>query len=324
MSPRPCATDVGGIVNRLLEGDRRALSRAISRIEDGGDDAVEIIKAVHPRVTDAWVVGITGGTGTGKSTLVDCLIASCRARGRSVGVVAVDPSSPFSGGAVLGDRVRMQRHATDPGVFVRSMASRGALGGLGAATYDVVTLMAAAGFERLFVETVGVGQEELDVAGVAHTTCVVVTPAGGDGVQAIKAGILEVADILILNKADLPTADRAEAQLRSSIEGAPGNRETPIVPTIAVTGEGTDELIDQLDAHRQGSECSEDAALRKRMLAGLRLRAILASRLWRFASARFARPPGDDLLDQIANGDIDPYSAADQLMSELLRKGGDE
>ena len=302
-----------------LRGNRLALSRAISCVEDGTDAAPGLIKAAYPHASGAWVVGITGGTGCGKSTLVDALVSHYRSAGDRVGVVAVDPTSPFSGGALLGDRVRMTRHGTDRDVFVRSMATRGASGGLAATTFDVVTLLAAAGMQRLIVETVGVGQEEIDVAGVAHTTCVVVTPAGGDEVQAIKAGIMEIADIVVLNKADLPGADRALAQLRGVISHAPdSNWVPPIVRTQAVDGEGIKELADALERHREW--CGEAGLLvqKRRTVASLRLRAVLAERIWERARAALA----DDgaavgVGERLDSGEIDPYSAADELLDSI-------
>src|SRR5919201_207666 len=206
------------LADRVLAGDIRAASRLMRGIEDGDPSATRVLQALFPSTGRAWVVGITGSPGSGKSTLTDKLIAHYRAAGKRVGVIAVDPSSPFTGGAILGDRIRMQEHATDPGVFIRSLATRGNLGGLSRATGDCIRVMDAMGREVILVETVGVGQDEIDIAQTAHTTVVVVVPGMGDDIQAIKAGILEVADIFVVNKADLDGADRAVRELRAMLE----------------------------------------------------------------------------------------------------------
>ncbi|HKQ60736.1 MAG TPA: methylmalonyl Co-A mutase-associated GTPase MeaB, partial [Candidatus Polarisedimenticolaceae bacterium] len=235
------------LVERLLAGDTRALARAISLVEENVPEAAPLLRAVFARGGAANVVGITGAPGAGKSSLLHRLVTEHRARGRRVGVVAIDPSSAFSGGAILGDRVRMQEHATDPGVFIRSMATRGHLGGLARATHDVVDLVAAAGYDPLLVETVGVGQDEIDVVRLADAVAVVLMPGAGDDIQAIKAGILEIADLFVINKADQPGADRLESDLRSMLALAPAPRRTPeILRTVAVTGEGVGALADHL------------------------------------------------------------------------------
>ena len=306
------------LLEGLLAGDLRALSRSISCVEDGAADAEAIVRGVYARSVDAWVLGITGGTGSGKSTLVDALAESFRREGQTVGVVAVDPSSPFSGGALLGDRVRMQRHAVDGGVFIRSMASRGARGGLAASTYDVVTLLAAAGWDRLVIETVGVGQEEIDVAGVAHTTCVVVTPAGGDSVQAIKAGIMEIGDVIVLNKSDLAGADRAYTQLRAVVSHAPGSDWVPpIVCTVATEGEGVDELRAAIGQHRAWAEKSGKVGAKRRAVAGLRLRSIVAATIWQRLWLGLPEGERERILDDVATGRMDPYAAAKQLTEQV-------
>ena len=303
----------------MANGDRRALARAISLVENGRDSAA-LIRSAFPLAKGAPIVGITGPSGCGKSTLVDDLTATYRADDCTIGVLAIDPTSPFTGGALLGDRVRMQRHSEDPGVYVRSMATRGALGGLAAAVYDALTLLAVAGLERLLVETVGVGQDEVDIAGVADTTCLVLTPVGGDEIQAIKAGIMEVADIFVLNKVDLPGADRAEAHLHAWVSWAEESEwSPPIVRTIASEGKGTDELRDAIAEHERWYHSSGRAEEKRQSLAAFRLRTLLAERLLVAArTSGFDAEREQELVRAVAAGEIDPHSAAQQIVDELF------
>jgi len=312
--------DLAGAVERLAAGDRRVLARAITAVENRSAISAELIGLAFPRARTAPVVGVTGPSGAGKSTLVDVLTAAYRAEDTTVGVLAIDPTSPFTGGALLGDRVRMQRHTEDEGVYVRSMATRGAMGGLAAAVYDTLVLLSVAGFDRLLVETVGVGQDEVDVAGVADTTCVVLTPVGGDEIQAIKAGIMEVADIYVLNKADLPGADRAEAQLHAWVTRVEdGDWTPPIVRTVAQQGEGVDALKAAIAEHEAWYRSSGRAESKRRMLAKMRLHTLLRERLVRAARDRgFDAAREDELVDAIAHGDLDPYSAAQQVVDEVF------
>lgn len=313
-------TDVTAIVDRIASGDRRVLARAITAIENHADIAANLIREAFPRTVAAPVVGITGPSGAGKSTLLDGLTAAYRAAGSSVAVLAIDPSSPFTGGALLGDRVRMQRHSEDDGVYVRSMATRGAMGGLAAAVYDTLVLLSVAGFDRLMLETVGVGQDEVDVAGVADTTCVVLTPVGGDEIQAIKAGLMEVADIFVLNKSDLPGADRAEAQLHAWVTRVDdGDWAPPLVRTIAAQGEGVGEVKQAIADHEEWYRSSGRAEAKRRILAKLRLRTLLRERLLVAARARgFDEARERQLVDAIARGDVDPHSAAQRVVDEIL------
>jgi LAO/AO transport system kinase len=314
------AEDLAGAVERLAAGDRRVLARAITAVENRSEISAELIRLAFPRARTAPVVGVTGPSGAGKSTLVDVLTAAYRADDTTVGVLAIDPTSPFTGGALLGDRVRMQRHTEDAGVYVRSMATRGAMGGLAAAVYDTLVLLSVAGFDRLLIETVGVGQDEVDVAGVADTTCVVLTPVGGDEIQAIKAGIMEVADIYVLNKADLPGADRAEAQLHAWVTRVEdGDWTPPIVRTVAQQGEGIDELKQAIAEHEEWYRSSGRAASKRRMLAKMRLHTLLRERLVRAAREHgFRAAREDQLIDAIARGELDPYSAAQQVVDEVF------
>jgi len=304
------------LVRRLSEGDVRALARGISLVEDGAEAAVAVLRTAFPRTGRAVVLGITGSPGSGKSSLVDRLVESYRASGRRVGVVAVDPSSAYSGGAILGDRVRMQRHATDDGVFIRSMASRGHLGGLSRTASDAVDLLDAAGYDPILIETVGVGQDEIEVARAADAVAVVLVPGMGDDIQAIKAGILEIADVFVVNKADRPGADRVVADLDAMMSLVPqGSRpRPPIYRTIAVSGEGIAELRAGLDAFVAGSGPERRDARRReraemRFLAVLTERFLHAGRDRRLRGRRF-----DEMVEEIAERRLDPYSAAERVL----------
>src|SRR3954470_15908148 len=243
--------DTDALIERALAGDRVAIAKLLSLVEQGGAGARAVVSRLHPHTGRAWSVGITGAPGAGKSTLTDELVMCMRDEDLDVGVLAVDPSSPFSGGAILGDRVRMQRHSTDPGVFIRSMASRGHLGGLALATPQAVRVLDAVGKEWVIVETVGVGQVEVEIASQADTTIVVVNPGWGDEVQAAKAGLLEIADIFVVNKADRPGADVTVSDLGGMLELSPGRGwKAPIVRTVATDGDGVDELWEEIRAHR--------------------------------------------------------------------------
>jgi len=248
----PATAAAPDLAARIAAGEERALARAMTLIERADAASDELLKALRPRTGRARVIGVTGSPGSGKSTLTDVLIATYREAGDRVGVVAIDPSSPFSGGAILGDRIRMMRWHDDSGVFIRSMATRGQLGGLAAATLQMVALLDGAGFDHVIVETVGVGQSEIDIVGAADTTVLVLTPGGGDGVQAFKAGIMEIADVYCINKADLPGADRMRQDVRGALDLAmplDGAWRQPIVATVATTGSGVDDLLARVAAH---------------------------------------------------------------------------
>jgi len=304
------------LAQRLLAGDARALAQAIRMVEDRDPGVAALLGEVRGRSGVPRVVGITGPPGSGKSTLCDQLIARWRARGLSVGVIAVDPSSPFGGGAVLGDRVRMQRHAGDPGVFIRSMATRGHRGGLAAASGDVIRLLAAAGRELCLLETVGVGQSELDVMLSADTTVVVLTPAAGDAVQVMKAGILEIGDLLVVNKADLAGAARLVRELRGLARGPGGaaGRAPAVLQVVASTGEGIDELADAIDQHQAAIAASGE--LRRRRVERLRaeVEAIVVERAVEGARQVLA----EELPDLSLDGDlaaVDPQTVAARILA---------
>jgi LAO/AO transport system kinase len=334
------------LAERVLAGDIRAASRLMRSIEDGAPSATRTLQALFPSTGRAWVVGVTGSPGSGKSTLTNKLIAHYRASGKRVGVIAVDPSSSFSGGAILGDRIRMQDHATDPGVFIRSLATRGNLGGLSRATGDCIRVMDAMGQEVIVVETVGVGQDEIDIAQMAHTTVVVVVPGMGDDIQAIKAGILEIADVFVVNKADLDGADRAVRELRAMLElrhavrpvdhdrqhrprGRPpaaaeersesAEWEPPILKTIAAKGEGVDPLADAIARHQEWLSASGKKRDKERARAEMQFVALLRDRLLRQALDRLAREKGrlEEVSARIADRSADPYALADELARQL-------
>jgi LAO/AO transport system kinase len=303
-------------VRRVKAGDARAGARLMRDLDDGVPQAVETLKRLFPSTGRAFVLGVTGNPGAGKSTVVDALIERYRARGSRVGVVAVDPTSPFSGGAILGDRIRMQRHATDDGVFIRSLATRGHLGGLSRSTADVALVLDAMGYDVVIIETVGVGQDEVDVVSQADTTVVVTVPGLGDDIQAIKAGILEIADVLCVNKADREGADRSVRHLIAMLE-LRGHDAVPIeiVKTTASTGQGIDDLLRAIDRHR------ERPAVDRRGRGGRRAEALLVEvlhdRLRRAAAAALAARP--DLVARVAAREIDPYSAADEIAAVVLK-----
>ncbi len=304
------------------DGDRSATARLLSLIERGGDGARDVGRLAAPRAGAAYTVGITGAPGSGKSTLTSALIAHLRAADEDVTVLAVDPSSPFSGGAILGDRVRMQDHATDPGVFIRSMATRGHLGGLALATPEAIRLLDALGHRWILVETVGVGQVEVEVAGKADTTIVVVNPGWGDAVQANKAGLMEVADVFVINKADRPGVRETRRDLEQMLElsGETSERpddgwRVPILATVATTGESVAEVWDAVMAHRAHADASGELDRRRRFRLGEELREIVARRLEQRAREVCTEERWNDLRDRVGAGDLDPWSAADEMLN---------
>ncbi len=337
------------LAEKILQGDIRAASRLMRHIDDGASSSIGELQALFGRTGRARIIGITGSPGAGKSTLTDALIRTYRAQGKTVGVVAVDPTSPFTGGAILGDRIRMQDHATDAGVFIRSLATRGSLGGLSRATSDVVRVLDAMGKDIVLVETVGVGQDEVDVARLAHTTIVVVVPGMGDDVQAIKAGILEVADVFAVNKANRDGADRAVRELKQMLElrravdpkaafashssasgpTAPADGwEPPVVKTVAVRNEGVAELVAAVDAHHAGLIASGEISRRETARAKTEFVALLRERLLEGALAALAEVGTlDEIAGRIARREQDPYALGSQLAQKLgdrpLRRGSE-
>jgi len=305
---------MGALADRVLQGDVRAAARLMRLIDDAQPTAEPELRALFASTGRAQLIGITGNPGAGKSTLVDRLIAHLRGLGKTVGVVAVDPTSPFTGGAILGDRIRMQDHALDPGVFIRSLATRGQLGGLSRATGDCVRVLDAMGKDVVIIETVGVGQDEVEVCRLAHTTVVVVVPGLGDDIQAIKAGILEVADLFCVNKADREGADRTVRDLRQMLELSAKDRDVAIVKCVASQGEGTGELWSAIDAHYHLLKAGPGLLQRETQRARYELIEILRDRMLRAAVERLGSQGAhlDELALRIARRDLDPYSVAEE------------
>jgi LAO/AO transport system kinase len=316
--------EAGATAERLAAsvraGDTRALARAISLVEDETEEAQPLLRALFPHAGRSLVVGVTGPPGAGKSSLVDRLTALLRAEGKSVGIVAVDPSSPFSGGAILGDRIRMQAHATDPGVFIRSMATRGHLGGLAASTGHVLTVLAASGKDVVLVETVGVGQDEIEIVGTADVSVVVLVPGLGDEVQALKAGIMEIADVFVVNKADRDGALRVVAEIESMLSLVPGAEPPPaIVRTVATRDEGTRALADAISAFHARARDTGALAARRRTQLRRQLDEAVRRRLLERLVSTLQPGEADALVDRIARREIDPFTAAEELTSRVAR-----
>jgi len=306
-------------VSSARAGDRSATARLISLVERGGAPAREVGRRTYSQGSGAYTIGITGSPGAGKSTLTDHLIAIVRQRDEPIGVLAIDPSSPFTGGAILGDRVRMQRHALDEGVFIRSMATRGHLGGLALATPEAVRVLAASGISLVLIETVGVGQVEVEVAGAADTSVVVVNPGWGDAIQANKAGLLEIADIFAINKADRPGAAETRRDLDNMLDmtTSMGEWRPPIVSTIASRGEGTDSLWAEVEKHRAYLERSGELAERHRRRLIDELHEVLIRRVERQVQQLEGGEVYQHLKHAVLSGETDPYSAADELLDKL-------
>lgn len=313
--------DVPQLVEQARQGRPRAVARLISLVEGASPELREVMAALAPLTGNAYVVGLTGSPGVGKSTTTSALVSAYRKTGKRVGVLAVDPSSPFSGGALLGDRVRMSDHASDPGVYIRSMATRGHLGGLAWAAPQAIRVLDAAGCDVVLVETVGVGQSEVEIASQADTSVVLLAPGMGDGIQAAKAGILEIGDVYVVNKADRDGADATARELNHMLglgeSRAPGDWRPPIVKTVAARGEGVDEVVEALEKHRAWMEERGVLAERRRARAAHEVETIAVTALReRIGDLRGDRRL-DALAERIVSGEMDPYRAADELVDGL-------
>ena len=320
MSRRKTLSSVDELVAKARAGDARAVARLISLVEDESPLLREVMAALAPHTGRAVVVGITGSPGVGKSTSASALVTELRSAGKRVGVLAVDPSSPFSGGALLGDRVRMQDHALDREVYIRSMASRGHLGGLSWTTPQALRVLDAAGCDVILVETVGVGQSEVEIAGLADTTIVLLAPGMGDGIQAAKAGILEIGDLYVVNKADRDGADQVRRDLRGMLalaERVDGAWRPPIVMTVAAKAQGLDEVVAEIEKHHAHLEASGELATRRTRRARDEIEALAVTSLRKRWAGLHDNSLLDDLAAQVVAGDTDPYAAADTLLATL-------
>jgi LAO/AO transport system kinase len=305
------------VIAGVRAGERRALGRAISMVERLGPEGREVVRALHPDAGRAWRVGLTGPPGTGKSTLAAALVGLLRDQGRKVAVVSVDPSSPFTRGAVLGDRIRLADHFLDAGVFIRSMASRGQVGGVAEATADAVLVLDAAGFDVVMLESVGAGQTEVDAADLVETLVLALMPGSGDSVQAIKAGLMEVPDVIAITKADLPGADALRSDLRSALTLVPGADWTPpLVPVKALAGEGVEALWEAVEAHRAHLAVGDRLAARRRAALARRLRSLALARLGRRLRDGASPELVDALVEEVAEGALDPSTAVDRVLAE--------
>lgn len=308
------------LANKIIEGNTRAVAIGISLVEDGIPEAQEILKRIFPHTGNSLVIGITGSPGAGKSTLADLIIEGFKIRGKKLGIIAVDPSSPFSGGAILGDRIRMMRHSTDPGVFIRSMATRGHLGGLAKATGEAISILEAAGKDIILVETVGVGQDEVEIVKLADLILVVLIAGVGDEIQTFKAGIMEIADLFVLNKADSPDVEKTERQIKAMLElGVKKDRIPPVVKTVATTGDGIDTLLEEIEGLLSGLDKDLKASREKRLLYWM-LRDIITGKVFEEVMESFRPGEFENLIEKIYKKEIDPYSIADNIVKRLKGK----
>jgi GTPase len=309
------------VAAKIIAGDQRTIARFITQVENDAPEVAETMKQIHPNTGQASIIGITGVMGSGKSSLIYELTLAYRAKEKKVGIIAIDPTSPFSGGALLGDRIRMTELSSDDGVFIRSMGTRGMMGGLTSALYDVVEILDAAGTDIILIETVGVGQDEVDIVKIADTTLVVLIPGLGDSVQTIKAGLMEIADIFVVNKADKPGVEQTVAELESMLDlGNNPGRRIPIVATSAKEKKGIQQLITQINEHQEYLKKSQTFEARRRQRYEAELIEIIRKRLMDFIfDEKKLKTTVDCCIDQIAKKQLDPYSAADQILGKILK-----
>jgi len=307
------------LAEEIIKGNPRAIARGISMIENEADNAQEIMKKIFPYTGKSTIIGVTGAPGSGKSTLVDQMIGLLRNNGEKIGIVAVDPSSPFSGGAILGDRIRMMRHSTDPEIFIRSMATRGHLGGLARASGEAIAILEAAGKDFVLVETVGVGQDEVEVIKLADIVLVVLIPGVGDDIQAFKAGIMEIADIFVLNKADSPETEKTEKQIKAMLDlGFKKESLPPVVRTIATEGEGVDALLDEIDKIKTNRDKGQEEARKKKLIFWM-LKDIINEKIYREVSENVRDSEFSEYIERVYTRELDPYSAAEEIVNRLKK-----
>jgi LAO/AO transport system kinase len=304
------------LAQQILNGKPMAIARGISMVENNSREAQNLLKELFPHTGKSTIIGITGSPGSGKSTLVDKLIGYVRKDNKELGIIAVDPSSPFSGGAILGDRIRMMRHSTDPGIFIRSMATRGHLGGLTKASGEAIAILEASGKDIVLVETVGVGQDEVEVVKFADIILVVLIPGAGDEIQAFKAGLMEIADIFVLNKADSPEADKTEKQIRAMLElGLKDKPIPPVVKTVATDGKGIQTLSEEIERVLSARDHELQASRKKKLISWM-LKDIISNKLYRDVSDNIRDSEFEDLIARIYRREVDPYTAADQIIAK--------
>lgn len=308
------------ILSRALDGDARSIGRLISLVEADSPSSKDIMKAIYPRTGGAQVIGVTGSPGAGKSTFVNRLISQLRSEGKKVGVIAIDPSSPFTGGAILGDRLRMQDHAVEEGVFIRSMGSRGNLGGVSRGTHEAALILDACGFDAVIIETVGVGQSEVDIVKIADTVCLILTPGMGDDVQIMKAGIMEIADIFVVNKADKEGAEKVAADVQVMLKMLLERDWVP--PVLLVSSNrntGVDEVKDMIEKHRAYLHSSEEGRIRRYSQLEMEVEAILRSEISRLTEESWKARKSDELMSELSERRTDPYTLSGEIMGRLLK-----
>ncbi len=307
------------IIGKALQGDPRSIARLITAIESETDRSRQIMQSIYPCTGKAHLIGVTGSPGAGKSTFLDKLISSLMAAGQSVGVIAVDPSSPFTGGAVLGDRLRMQRHSLDPGVFIRSMGSRGSLGGLSRGTYEAALILDACGKDVVLIETVGVGQSEIDIVKIADTVALLLVPGMGDDIQIMKAGIMEIADVFIVNKADRDGSERVVREVNIMLDLQAGKEwRPPVIPTVAESGEGIENAAESLSEHKRYLAGSAEGKRRKRRRLRLEVEEIVKREIAKVAEKAWDDHITAGILEDLDLRRTDPYSVADDLLSRVF------